>query len=74
MLAAMKDETRKRRGRGRPIDPNSRNQQLKGTSRYQPTKAELEEEIQIDATFEELMDAMFSIPRDQRRPGRVVPH
>jgi hypothetical protein len=41
----------------------------KGDSRYQPTKAELEEIVTLDATFEELMDAMFG-----RRPPRRVLH
>ena len=57
------------RPRGRQVD-GSRNQQMsKGDSRYQPTKAELEEVVTLDATFEELMDAMFG-----RRPPRRVIH
>ena len=35
--------------------------------RYEPTQAELEEDVRIDATFEELVDAMFG-----RRPRRVI--
>ena len=66
----MKDEAPPQRRRpGRPVDPNSRNQQLKGTSRYQPTKADLEEDMRIDCSFEELADAMFG-----RRPPRRVLH
>ena len=69
-LAGMENEKSKRRRPGRPIDPMSRNQQMsKNDSRYQPTKAELEEVIILDATFEELMDAMFG-----RRPPRRVLH
>ena len=52
---------------GRPRDPLSRNQQMKGTSQYQPTKADLEEDMRVDASFEELVDAMFG-----RRPRRVI--
>ena len=54
----MENETPKRRGR--PVDPLSANQRMsKSDSRYQPTKAELEEDMRVDASFEELMDAMF---------------
>ena len=68
MLAGMENETPQRRGPGRQIDPSSRNQQMsKGDSRYQPTKAELKEVVVLDATFEELMDAMFG-----RRPRRGI--
>ena len=35
--------------------------------RYEPTKAELEEDVRIDATFDELVDAMFG-----RRPHRTA--
>jgi hypothetical protein len=48
----------------------SRNQQMsKLDSRYQPTKAELEEDMRVDATFEELLDCMFG-----RRAPRHVLH
>ena len=40
----------------------------KDDSRYEPTKAELEEDMRIDATPEELIAAMFG-----RHPRRVVP-
>ena len=69
MLADMENEAPQRPGSGRPRNPSSRNQQMsKGDSRYQPTKAELEEVVILDATFEELMDAMFG----RRRPRRVL--
>ena len=35
--------------------------------RYEPTRAELEEDVRIDASFDELVDAMFG-----RRPRRVT--
>lgn len=70
MLAGMENEKPQRQRRGRQVDPSSHNQQMsKGDSHYQPTKAELEEVVALDATFEELMDAMFG-----RRPPRRVLH
>jgi hypothetical protein len=42
-------------------------QPAKDDPRYEPTKAELEEDVRVDATFEELVDAMFG-----RRPKRVI--
>lgn len=54
--------------RGRQVD-GSRNQQMsKGDSRYQPTKADLEEDMRVDATFDELLDCMFG----RRQPRRVL--
>ena len=48
----------------------SQNQRLsKDDPRYQPTKAELEEDMRIDATPDELFDAMFG--RHPRRPAPV---
>ncbi len=35
--------------------------------RYEPTKAELEEDVRIEASFDELVDAMFG-----RHPRRVT--
>ena len=40
----------------------------KDDPRYQPTKAELEEDMRIDATPDELFDALFG-----RHPRRTVP-
>ena len=68
MLAGMENEAPQRRGPGRLVNPLSKNQQVKGDSRYQPTKAELEEDMRVDATFEELLDAMFG----RRTPRRVL--
>ena len=68
MLASMESNTPHRRSPGRQADPSSRNQQMsKADPRYQPTKAELEEVVALDATLEELMDAMFG-----RRPTQHV--
>lgn len=67
MLAVMQDETPRRRGR--PIDPTSRNQQMsKDDPRYQPTKADLEEDMRVGCSFEELTDIMFG----RNRPRRVL--
>ena len=34
--------------------------------RYEPTRAELEEDVRIEASFDDLVDAMFG-----RRPRRI---
>ena len=48
----------------------SQNQRLsKDDPRYQPTKAELEEDMRIDATPDELFDALFG--RHPRRTASV---
>ena len=66
MLAVMESQGPQRRPRGRPTDPNRR-KYPKDDSRYTPTKADLEEDMRVDASFDELVDAMFS-----RRPRRVL--
>jgi hypothetical protein len=68
MLAGMENETQQRRRHGRPPHPQRR-KYSKDDSRYTPTKADLEEDMRVDATFEELMDALFG-----RRPSRRVLH
>ena len=40
----------------------------KNDLRYEPTKVELEEDMRIDATFDDLVEAMFG--RHPRRLGR----
>ena len=47
--------------------PKTETKPSKNDPRYEPTKAELEEDMRIDATPEELIAAMFS-----RRPRRVI--
>ncbi len=65
MLVAMKEPATK------PQRPPSKNSQMsKMDPEYQPTQAELEEPLGIDATFEELLDALLDVPKDQRTPGR----
>lgn len=50
-------------------NPVSQNQKMSKTDpRYQPTKAELEEDMRIDATPDELLDALFG-----RHPRRTAP-
>ena len=47
----------------------SQNRKLpKDDPRYQPTKAELEEDMRIDATPDELLDVLFG-----RHPRRTAP-
>ena len=50
-----------------PADPDRSMKLSKDDPRYQPTKAELEEDMRVDASFDELVDAMFG-----RRPRRVI--
>ncbi len=40
----------------------------KDDSRYQPTRTDIEEDMRVDASFEELVDAMFG----RRRPRHVI--
>ena len=66
----MENKTSQRHGSGRQPNPSSRNQQMsKDDPRYQPTRADLEEDMRVDASFEELLDAMFG-----RRPPRRLLH
>ena len=68
MLAVMENEKPQRRPVGR-LPGLSRNSQMsKDDSRYQPTKVDLEEDMRVDASFEELVDAMFG----RRQPRRVL--
>ena len=67
MLAVMENAKPQRRPVGRPADPN-RPRLSKDDPRYQPTRADLEEDMRVDASFEELVDAMF----DRRPPRRVL--
>lgn len=53
----------------RPADRDRSMKLSKNDSRYQPTRAELEEDMRVDASFDELLDAMFG-----RRPPRRVLH
>ena len=69
MLAVMENEKPQCRPRGRPADPDRSMKLSKDDPRYQPTRAELEEDMRVDASFEELVDAMFG-----RRPPRRVLH
>ena len=64
-LAVMANEEPRRRPRGRPPNPAGR-KYPKDDSRYTPTKADLEEDMRVDATFEELVDIMFG---RRRRPA-----
>ena len=66
MLAVMENETPQRRGPGRPPNPAGR-KYPKGHPRYTPTKVDLEEDMRVDCSFDELIDAMFG-----RRPRRVL--
>ena len=47
---------------------NQNRKMSKDDPRYQPTKAELEEDMRIDATPDELLDALFG-----RHPHRRAP-
>ena len=47
--------------------PKTETKPSKDDPRYEPTKAELEEDMRIDATPEELIAAMFG-----RHPRRVI--
>ena len=47
--------------------PKTETKPSKDDSRYEPTKAELEEDLRIDATPEELIAAMFG-----RHPRRTI--
>ena len=47
--------------------PKTDEKPSKDDLRYEPTRAELEEDMRIDATSEELAAAMFG-----RRPRRVI--
>ena len=67
MLAVMENKEPQRRLRGRPADRDRSIKLSKDDSRYQPTKADLEEDMRVDASFDELVDAMFG-----RRPPRGV--
>ena len=67
MLAVMENEKPQRQPRG-PGRPLGRTKLSKGDPRYQPTKADLEEDMRVDATFDELLDAMFG----RRQPRRVL--
>ena len=48
--------------------PKTDTKPSKDNIRYEPTKAELEEDMRIDATFNDLVEAMFG--RHPRRLGR----
>ena len=61
MLAVMENERPQRQPRGRPADRNRSTKLSKDDSRYQPTRADLEEDMRVDAMF-------------GRRPPRRVLH
>ena len=48
--------------------PKTETKLPKDDPRYEPTMAELAEDMRVDASFEELLDAMFG----RRPPRRVV--
>ena len=56
---AAENDRKSARLRGRPVD--------RSDPRYEPTKADLEEDMRIDCTPEELTGALFG-----RHPRRVV--
>ena len=52
---------------GRRLMPKTDEKPSKDDLRYEPTRAELEEDMRIDATSEELAAAMFG-----RHPRRII--